>query len=95
MYHVRIATAIINFFVWHPVVRDYLLQYFTINYGKPGGRKEHKQYADEVIGKPMEYIKSHGNSIWAKIEWYVVRVKIWIFIVAVIVLLALMAGWRP
>jgi len=86
-----IAKPIVNFFYWHPVVRDYYFLAIMSSFGKENPTK----YVTETMGSEFKFIKERGNSIWAKVDVICGKIRIWVVIAIVIVLLALMIGWRP
>jgi len=85
------AKAVVNFFYWHQVVRDYYFMAIMSSYGKENPTK----YVNETMGGEFKFIKEHGNSIWAKIDVICGKIRIWLMVVIIIVMFALMVGWRP
>ncbi len=87
----NIAWAVTKFVFWHPVVQDYMMD---IAYYHPS-KIDAMMSASERRKLAMEYIKQHGNSIWAKIDYFSGKIRILVLFAVVIVSFALIAGWRP
>ena len=87
----RLARALVNFFYWHPVVQEYFMDGIYFHPSKLDN--ERSVIENWKIG--LEYIREHGNSVWAKIDYFAGKLRIIIFILLVIVMFALIAGWRP
>ena len=81
----KLIRAIVNFFYWHNVVRDYYIDMLS-----------HPSKADEANwGIGLKYIQEHGNSIWAKFDYWAGKVRIVILLLLVLFMVLLMLGLRP
>jgi hypothetical protein len=82
----NIAWAVTKFFYWNSDVQNYQMD---IVYYHPAskGQKDDRRWA--------KYNKEHGNSLWATVDFYLGKVRIIVFLVGVVTILALIVGWRP
>ena len=75
--------AITNLFYWHPVVQEYYMDILHYSPSKiegvSGGIQSWK------IG--WLYIQEHGNSMWAKFDYVVGKVRLVVFVIGVVVVL--------
>jgi hypothetical protein len=81
--------TITNFFYWHPAVQDY----YTKVVDADDSHLTRSTIENWKIG--LKYISEHGNSVWAKIDYFAGKIRVWLFIIAVLIMFALIAGWRP
>lgn len=92
MHRIGIGTirAIVNFFWWHPIVREYYIGRWC-----DSNVAENKLSTKEKYKLGWLYIKNHGNSFWAKLDYIAGEIRGWIFMIILLISLALFLGWRP
>jgi hypothetical protein len=83
---------ITNFFYWHHVVQEYYMRVISDEYS---GHTTTENSTTKKWATGIKYIYDHGNSIWAKIDYFAGKLRIFLFIAVIILMFALIAGWRP
>ena len=89
MFDEKLVRSIVCLFYWHPIVQEYFVGLIC----NPSSIEEKRSTIENWrIG--LRYIREHGNSMWARIDYFTGKLRIIIFVIAVIIMIAMMVGWR-